>query len=102
MSGVNFEGRQLRKGATDAIIKFVNENGGDVPVNFKEMSDRISRNGPWVAVKTGGANSENPKRSQSQPPSLLLLIGRFRYAQQSNPVSEGFVCSVECRHERVL
>src|SRR5580698_2833210 len=31
MSGVNFEGRQLRKGATDAIIKFVVEHSGEVP-----------------------------------------------------------------------
>ncbi len=45
MSGVDFEGRQLRKGATDAIIKFVIEKGGEVPSNFQEMSDRISRNG---------------------------------------------------------
>ena len=45
MSGVDFERRQLRKGATDAIIKFVIERGGDVPGYFKEMSDRISRNG---------------------------------------------------------
>jgi K+-transporting ATPase ATPase B chain len=45
MSGVDFEGRQLRKGATDAIIKFVIERSGDVPGYFKEMSDRISRNG---------------------------------------------------------
>src|SRR5690348_14832212 len=45
MSGVNFEGRQLRKGATDAIITFVMERGGEVPGDFKDMSDRISRNG---------------------------------------------------------
>src|SRR5262249_29166123 len=45
MSGVDFEGRQLRKGATDAIIRFVLEHGGDVPSYVKEMSDRISRNG---------------------------------------------------------
>ena len=45
MSGVDFEGRQLRKGATDAIIKFVIERGGSVPGDFKDMSDRISRNG---------------------------------------------------------
>src|SRR5712672_1515808 len=45
MSGVDFEGRQLRKGATDAIIKFVTERSGDVPGDFKDMSDRISRNG---------------------------------------------------------
>jgi K+-transporting ATPase ATPase B chain len=45
MSGVDFEGRQLRKGATDAVIRFVIERGGDVPGYFKEMSDRIARNG---------------------------------------------------------
>ena len=31
MSGVDFDGRQLRKGATDAIIKFVIEEGGSSP-----------------------------------------------------------------------
>ncbi len=45
MSGVDFEGRQLRKGATDAIVKFVVEKGGEVPGDFQEMSDRIARNG---------------------------------------------------------
>jgi len=45
MSGVDFEGRQFRKGATDAIIKFVIERGGSVAGDFKDMSDRISRNG---------------------------------------------------------
>jgi K+-transporting ATPase ATPase B chain len=45
MSGVDMDGRKLRKGATDAIINFVREQGGSVPDNFKEMSDRISRNG---------------------------------------------------------
>jgi K+-transporting ATPase ATPase B chain len=45
MSGVDFKGRQLRKGASDAIVKFVIEHGGDVPGYFQEMSDRISRSG---------------------------------------------------------
>jgi K+-transporting ATPase ATPase B chain len=45
MSGVDFEGRQLRKGATEAICRFVIERGGEVPSYFQEMSDRISRNG---------------------------------------------------------
>ncbi len=31
MSGVDFEGRQLRKGATDAVITFGMERGGDAP-----------------------------------------------------------------------
>jgi K+-transporting ATPase ATPase B chain len=45
MSGVDFEGRQLRKGATDAIAKFVQERGSEVPGSFQEMSDRIARSG---------------------------------------------------------
>jgi K+-transporting ATPase ATPase B chain len=45
MSGVDIGGRQLRKGATDAICKFVAGLGGDCPGYFQEMSDRISRNG---------------------------------------------------------
>ena len=45
MSGVDFEGRQLRKGATDAVRAFVAERGGDVPGYIQDMSDRISRQG---------------------------------------------------------
>jgi K+-transporting ATPase ATPase B chain len=45
MSGVDFEGRRLRKGATDAICKFVTECGGVVGSDVQEMSDRIARNG---------------------------------------------------------
>jgi len=45
MSGVDFEGRQLRKGATEAICKFASERGGKVPPYFQEMADRIARNG---------------------------------------------------------
>ncbi|MBI4470300.1 MAG: potassium-transporting ATPase subunit KdpB [Acidobacteria bacterium] len=45
MSGVDFAGRQLRKGATEAVCKFVAERGGEVPGYIQEVSDRISRNG---------------------------------------------------------
>ena len=45
MSGVDFEGRRLRKGATDAICKFVSECGGNAAGDVQDMSDRISRNG---------------------------------------------------------
>jgi K+-transporting ATPase ATPase B chain len=55
MSGVDYCGRPLRKGATEAISRFVQENGGQVPPNFQEMSDRISRNGGTpLAVADGG------------------------------------------------
>jgi potassium-transporting ATPase ATP-binding subunit len=45
MSGVNIEGRQLRKGATEAIARFVEEQGGRVPAGLQEIADVISRQG---------------------------------------------------------
>ena len=36
MSGVDIDGRQLRKGATEAIVNFVEELGGKVPADFTE------------------------------------------------------------------
>ena len=64
LRGVDFEGRQLRKGATDAIIKFVIEKGGDVPSYFKEMSDKISRNGGTASRQTGLANRQRGAKRQ--------------------------------------
>jgi len=55
MSGVDLDGRQLRKGATEAIVRFVREQGGSVPQNFMDVSDRISRSGGTpLAVTDGG------------------------------------------------
>jgi K+-transporting ATPase ATPase B chain len=45
MSGVDIDGRMLRKGASSAIAKFVKELGGVVPAQFEETSDQISRTG---------------------------------------------------------
>jgi K+-transporting ATPase ATPase B chain len=45
MSGVDVDGRRLRKGATEAICKFVTDCGGEADGNVQDMSDRISRSG---------------------------------------------------------
>jgi K+-transporting ATPase ATPase B chain len=45
MSGVDMDGRRLRKGATSAIAQFVKDAGGKVPPSLLETSDTISRNG---------------------------------------------------------
>ncbi|MBV9301491.1 MAG: potassium-transporting ATPase subunit KdpB [Acidobacteriaceae bacterium] len=45
MSGVDIDGRMLRKGASGAIAHFIKELGGPLPSNLEEVSDRISRNG---------------------------------------------------------
>jgi K+-transporting ATPase ATPase B chain len=45
MSGVDLDGRQLRKGAGDAVIGFVSAEGGRPPVELQPVLDRISREG---------------------------------------------------------
>jgi K+-transporting ATPase ATPase B chain len=45
MSGINLDGRQLRKGAGDAVIKFVTEEGGRPPAELQPVLDRIGREG---------------------------------------------------------
>jgi potassium-transporting ATPase ATP-binding subunit len=45
MSGVDMNGTRLRKGAGDAIVGFVNGEGGQAPAELVETSDRIAREG---------------------------------------------------------
>jgi K+-transporting ATPase ATPase B chain len=45
MSGVNLDGRQLRKGAGDAIIAFAEGEGGQPPPELQAHLDRIGREG---------------------------------------------------------
>src|SRR6202521_94331 len=45
MSGVDLNGREIRKGAVDAIEKYVGESGASCPADMREIVDRISRAG---------------------------------------------------------
>lgn len=48
LSGVDFKGRKLRKGAVDAILKFVNDTAGRTvpePPAFRAAVERIARSG---------------------------------------------------------
>jgi potassium-transporting ATPase ATP-binding subunit len=45
MSGINLDGRAVRKGAASAIRAWVSENGGTVPDQVHEIVDRISAEG---------------------------------------------------------
>ena len=45
MSGVDVNGNQFRKGAGDAIIQFVEEQGGRPPADLQEQLDLIGREG---------------------------------------------------------
>jgi len=46
MSGVNYDRREIRKGAADAIEKYVNSNGGQsLPREVREIVERIGKSG---------------------------------------------------------
>src|SRR5262249_489383 len=45
MSGFDIDERQLRKGATEAVVNFVRQQGGRIRSEIREMADRISRTG---------------------------------------------------------
>jgi K+-transporting ATPase ATPase B chain len=55
MSGVNLNGRQIRKGATDSVARFVAEAGGEVPDELAAIVERIARTGATPLVVVDGA-----------------------------------------------
>jgi len=58
MSGVNLDGLEIRKGAVDAIQKYVSLNGRDFPKQVQEHVDQIARSGGTplvVAERSRGA-----------------------------------------------
>ncbi len=50
MSGVNIQGRQIRKGAADAIRTYVEEQGGHFPPEFRKLVDDVARRGSTPLV----------------------------------------------------
>jgi potassium-transporting ATPase ATP-binding subunit len=54
MSGVDIDGRRIRKGATESVGEFVQEQGGKVPPRLIEITDRISRFGGTPLVVADG------------------------------------------------
>jgi K+-transporting ATPase ATPase B chain len=56
MSGLNVDGRQIRKGAAEAVRNWVVEQGGTPPDGLQEIVDRIARAGSTPLVVADGAN----------------------------------------------
>jgi K+-transporting ATPase ATPase B chain len=54
MSGVDFEGRQLRKGAADSIRKHVEAQGGRFPADAQTTVEAVSRRGSTPLVVADG------------------------------------------------
>ncbi len=57
MSGVDFDGTSIRKGAPDTMMALVGTNGGNAPGDLKPTVDRIARAGgtPLVVASNGRA-----------------------------------------------
>jgi potassium-transporting ATPase ATP-binding subunit len=57
MSGVDFDGIHIRKGAPDTIISYLQENGAMIPVELRQIVDRIARSGgtPLVVARNNEA-----------------------------------------------
>ena len=57
MSGIDFSGREIRKGAGDAITQWVQAKGGTTPPELKAIVDRIARSGgtPLVVAENNRA-----------------------------------------------
>jgi K+-transporting ATPase ATPase B chain len=45
MSGADLDGRSIRKGAAEAVVKWVREQGGKIPLELEPIVDRIARDG---------------------------------------------------------
>ncbi|HEY2431086.1 MAG TPA: potassium-transporting ATPase subunit KdpB [Vicinamibacterales bacterium] len=54
MSGVDVDGRRIRKGAADAIERFVMQQGSAFPVELRQQVDRIAREGGTPLVVAEG------------------------------------------------
>jgi len=54
MSGVNFDGRQIRKGAADSVRRWVTELGGEVPAGLDQIVEQIARAGSTPLVVADG------------------------------------------------
>jgi potassium-transporting ATPase ATP-binding subunit len=62
MSGVDLQGRQLRKGAASSVVAWIREQGGIIPDGLGDVVDGISASGGTplvVGVVTTGANGSS-------------------------------------------
>jgi K+-transporting ATPase ATPase B chain len=57
MSGINLDGREIRKGAAEAMASYVRGRGGIVPPEMQSIVDRISRAGGTPLVVAEGSRT---------------------------------------------
>jgi K+-transporting ATPase ATPase B chain len=57
MSGVDLPGRRLRKGALEAVVRFVEGEGGKVPDEVRRIVEDVARRGATPLVVADGART---------------------------------------------
>jgi potassium-transporting ATPase ATP-binding subunit len=57
MSGVDIDGRFIRKGATESVCEFLQEHGGTVPEELLTITNRIARSGGTPLVVADRASA---------------------------------------------
>jgi K+-transporting ATPase ATPase B chain len=57
MSGISWNGTEIRKGASDAVAQFVTEKGGVVPESIATAVDRVGREGGTPLVVANSARA---------------------------------------------
>jgi K+-transporting ATPase ATPase B chain len=57
LSGVNFNGTEIRKGAPDTMLRLIRNQGRHIPVDLERAVENIARNGgtPLVVARNGDA-----------------------------------------------
>jgi K+-transporting ATPase ATPase B chain len=55
MSGVDLDGRQIRKGATDALVRFVEQNRGTFPAKVHALVEEVAKRGATPLVVADGS-----------------------------------------------
>ncbi len=54
MSGIEWQGRSIRKGASDSVRRWVEEQGGTVPADLEPIVERIAKSGGTPLVVSEG------------------------------------------------
>jgi K+-transporting ATPase ATPase B chain len=54
MSGADLDGRRVRKGASDAVVRWIKEQGGSVPPQLTPIVEKIARSGGTPLVVADG------------------------------------------------
>ena len=78
MSGVNLDGREIRKGASDAIGRYISARGGVVPEELSATVQRVARSGvrcwwslrmpvPWGHPSEGRGEGRHSRALRASP-----------------------------------